>query len=502
MNNFNNSRAKNVTKSRTQCAASLHAGHDDAGQTDIHTSPEVAAPLTTSACADGSSCSDSRPPYRHLPSAPEHQAVSQTSTRVASATCCQPTAKQGAACCAAASSACADDSRTAGKAQPHGITTCSRSQLPSAPEEQCLTSQQQQHGTSPNGSRATQESPCWLLHTAMHGARSAPAATRARHGPMHAESSLYADWAARQAAAGSTGRSGASAAAMLTRSPPTSPSPSAAQGVHVCRGGFDHSAAARSSPSQPGSSCAAPKSRGGSPSSLQTMPYDELQAQAAATAALAAAASLPGHPCSSNYHSSKAAAIAAGISRPGSVSPEHHAWFRQQHSRAPLPRREDTQQLWQWLAEELNQLKQQLQQPSVQLQQDMELLHPSTASPASSLPGQHLSQQHARPARSDGRSATAPSRASAAADTASGGMSPAATSSSSRAASPARQRGQSPSRLQTSDGDSPASTSADALGQQAQELTQLCKGAGGALQPTCLQLQLDLYSAAFNELCR
>lgn len=478
-----NSRGKNVTKSRTQCAASLPADHHDDGQTDTQTSPEAAASPSKSACADGSSCSNSGPPHR-----------------VASAPCCQPTAKQGAACCAAASSACADDSHTAGKAQPQGITTSS--QLPSAPDEQCLTSPQQQHRTFPNGSRATQESPCWLLHTAMHGARSAPAATRARHGPMHAESSLYADWAARQAAAGSTGRAGASAAAMLSRSPPTSPSPSATQGVHMCRGGFDHSAAARSSPPQPGSSCAGstPKGRGESPSSLQAMPNDELHAQAAATAA--AAAGLPGHPCSSNYHSSKAAAIAAGISRPGSVSPEHHVWFRQQHSRAQLPRREDTQQLWQWLAEELEQLKQQLQQPSMQVQQDMELMHPNTASPASSLPGQHQSQQHARPARSDGRSATAPSRASAGADTASGAMSPAPTSSSSRAASPARQRGRAPSRLQTTDVDSPANTSASALDQQAQQLTQLCKGANGALQPTCLQLQLDLYSAAFNELCR
>jgi hypothetical protein len=40
------------------------------------------------------------------------------------------------------------------------------------------------------------------------------------------------------------------------------------------------------------------------------------------------------------------------------------------------------------------------------------------------------------------------------------------------------------------------------LEQQAQQLTQLSRGGDSLLQPQQLQLQRDLYSAAFQELCR
>jgi hypothetical protein len=41
-----------------------------------------------------------------------------------------------------------------------------------------------------------------------------------------------------------------------------------------------------------------------------------------------------------------------------------------------------------------------------------------------------------------------------------------------------------------------------ALEQQVQVLTQLCRGADGMLQAECVQLQQDLFAAAFHEVCR
>lgn len=211
---------------------------------------------------------------------------------------------------------------------------------------------------------------------------------------------------------------------------------------------------------------------------------------AAACTAAAAAAALPGSPCGSNYHT-RAAAIAAGISRAGAVSPEHHELYKREHPGAHPPRREDTQQLWQWLAEELQQLRQQLQpqlpqqreQQDGQQQLDTAIVHQQaggfsrirTASPATTH----------QPA--DAASNSNPS----------GG------NGGSRSGSPVfRPRDRSPGRSQAADTDGGLGSTVPTLEQQAKQLTAMCKGGDGMLQDEGLQLQRELYSAAFHAVCR
>lgn len=40
------------------------------------------------------------------------------------------------------------------------------------------------------------------------------------------------------------------------------------------------------------------------------------------------------------------------------------------------------------------------------------------------------------------------------------------------------------------------------LEQQVQQLAAMCRGVDGSLQDECVQLQLDLFSSAFGEVCR
>lgn len=315
-----------------------------------------------------------------------------------------------------------------------------------------------------DSSRARRGSPQWLLCTASkHLIQSASARTRSSHMPVHAERSLYATWAASQGAAAFADATSIPAAPVLVKSLPPSPVPAAAASHMVHHRRADPcSSEPPPSTSVAGSARAACTSPCYSQQQQQGLPV--LGAEAAARTAAEAAAVLRGSPCGSNYHSTRAAALAAGISRSGTVDPKHQEWSRQQQQqpRAQVPRREDVQQLWQWLEDELQQLRHQLQQPQTAQRQQAQHQH----SPVSSRP-QLLSP-------------TSPTAASP-----------------SRSVSPrCRQRARSPAA------GGPPCLASMPLHEQARQLLELCKDAGGdALQTDLLQPQMQLYSTAFLELC-
>lgn len=350
--------------------------------------------------------------------------------------------------------------------------------------------QQQETYSSPQSSKAARESPEWLLETAVNPAEAAHAGTRAQHGPIHAESSLYAAWATTQPVEGSTCRAN-TASPVLTRSQPVSPFPAASSSrSHGCVDqGLPEGESAACCPANRASTrrCTSPL--------RQTTPASGPDA-AVCTAAEAAAA-LPGSPCGSNYHSTRAAAMAAGISRAGAVSPEHHEWYRREHPGAQPPRREDTQQLWQWLHEELQQLKQQLQPPLQQPQEPQQ-------QPANRAKEQ-LQLSSPAMARAAAPTARVPAAAGAGVSTTSS-SNPTCGGSSSRSGSPVlRARDRSPGRVIPSAdrvGQGVTGSAAVPLEQQAQQLTAMCKGPDGVLQNEGLQLQRELYSSAFHEVCK
>jgi hypothetical protein len=354
--------------------------------------------------------------------------------------------------------------------------------------------QQQQKPLSPHdSSRAARESPQWLVHTAARGPASA---TRAVHGPIHAERSLYSAWAETHSdpRAEAAAPHSQPAAPALTRAQAPSPVP-AAPGMlqHM-----NTDQAARFIPAA-AHACAAATSSPGRGASPMRQPLPVTGAAAAACTAAIAAATLPGSPCSSNYQSTRAADIAAGISRAGAISPEHQQWFRQQHPRAQPPRREDTQQLWQWLADELQQLKQQLQQPQAQ-QQELQRCLASAARQEQLNSAGDLATQ--RPCRAGQRAASLAANTLPAADLAASTNADRQQSSSSRAGSPGRRspaRDRSPGRQQVPDG---LAAAAAGLEQQVQQLAAMCRGVDGILQDECVQLQQDLFSSAFGEVCR
>lgn len=329
---------------------------------------------------------------------------------------------------------------------------------------------QQQQASSPaacgrsSSSKASHESPQWLLRAAADPPPGAPGSTRALHGARHAESSLYAAWAtSAHQPADSPDRGSRTVAPVLTRPQPASPLPA---------GAASHARAG---------SPASRVSTGRTTSPLrQATPSCTCVDAAADCTTTAAAATLPGSPCGSNYHSSRAATLAAGISRVGAVSPEQQQWFRREHPGASPPRREDKQQLWKWLEEELHKLRQQLQPQTTQAQ------------------AHEQEEQTQRSASSCNRITTAASPAAA------DSSSDPSKSSSSRSGSPGpRGRDQSPGRLQTAEGSGLLqSTALTALEQQAQQLTAVCRGPHGMLQAKCMQAQRELYSAAFHEVCR
>lgn len=311
------------------------------------------------------------------------------------------------------------------------------------------------------------------------------------HGPVHAESSLYAAWAQTHSGTSSPGAPRSrTAAPALTRSQPSSPAPAAAADA-ACP------AVAGSLQAAGGGSCCA--GRCASPL-RQAMPVTGADA-AACTAAVAAAA-LPGSPCGSNYHSTRAAGIAAGISRAGAVSPQHQEWHRQQHSssRAQPPRREDTQQLWQWLADELQQLKQQLQQPQAQQQQELQ-----RSLGQQSAGADQQQQQLGRPGDHQQRPSTYSSRQVAASSSAATAL-PAGNTAGNNSPGCSGRRSTSPGRRSPPRSPSPgwqqAPDGGPGLQQQAHQLSALSRGADGVLQEECVQLQLELFSAAFAEVCR
>lgn len=187
-------------------------------------------------------------------------------------------------------------------------------------------------------------------------------------------------------------------------------------------------------------------------------------------------------------------ALGCGAIAPAAaVAPEHKEWFRQQHPGAAPAKREDTQQLWQWLEEELQQLRQQLQ-PQAALQQG----GGDEATVAGAAPGA-VSPQPANATTTTRRiAASSPAHATGATQ----------SSGCSRAGSPGRAacRAASPGRSQAADGGLNSSSSSSsgvlALELQAQQLAELCRGSDGLIRADCLQQQWQLYSATFGALCK
>jgi hypothetical protein len=183
--------------------------------------------------------------------------------------------------------------------------------------------------------------------------------------------------------------------------------------------------------------------------------------------------------------------MAAGVSRAGAISPEHHEWYRREHAGSHPPRREDAQQLWQWLEEELQQLRQQLQPQPQQPHEAQQQKPTSKAEPQLQVSSPATMCTASPVARAPLPVATS---------------STPACGSSSRSGSPVlRARDSSPGRVTPSAERARQGAPGIAtvpLEQQAQQLTALCKGPDGVLLDEGLQLQRELYSAAFHELCR
>ncbi|KAF6260393.1 hypothetical protein COO60DRAFT_1637651 [Scenedesmus sp. NREL 46B-D3] len=130
---------------------------------------------------------------------------------------------------------------------------------------------------------------------------------------------------------------------------------------------------------------------------------DELSAATARAQTAAACVRPGGSPCASNFCSSRAAGIAAGISKPG-MSLKHLAWLRGQYPGAKPPGRGDVESLRVWLQEQLQLLlgrhapagssnQQRLQHDAQHVQTSQLLL--AARQPQGSLDGACLQQQEA-----------------------------------------------------------------------------------------------------------
>jgi hypothetical protein len=180
----------------------------------------------------------------------------------------------------------------------------------------------------------------------------------------------------------------------------------------------------------------------------------------------AAACALPGSPCGSNYHSSRAAGLAAGVPRPGAISPQHKEWAVKQQ-RPLTVCREDAQQLSTWVSQQLHDLHARLAL-SMSLQQAAN----------GQQQQQELSQQHPRHSPSSATTKAA-----------------AASVSKGRSASPLSQQEAVASMV------APGTASCDPHA-QALQLLQLCKGPDGRLDEGCIAQQEAVLAAACAELCR
>lgn len=272
------------------------------------------------------------------------------------------------------------------------------------------------------------ESPSWWLKASAAGFRVQP-------GPIQIESSLYSTWANTFTAADP-----ATAAGRIVSAPAASAAAATTKlGRGLCR-----------TLGTPGSSSPPPLQEG-----------DELPAAArgrAQTAAAAAggAARTCSSPCSSNFCSSRAAGIAAGISKPG-MSPKHQAWLKVQYPGAKPPGRGDVESVQLWLQQQLQSLID--SHATADSSNEQRLQQPAQRILASAQPEYLLFQQQQQHA---------------------GDSSPAADAAAGEY------------------------EWLDSTGLQAQT-SQLLSGArqpAGPLDVPRLQQQEALYSAAFNELCR